>query len=232
MKVVRRSADRGHADHGWLKSYHSFSFAEYFDEDHVEFGPLRVLNEDRVAGGQGFGTHGHRNMEIISYVLEGVLSHQDSIGTRSTIRPGDVQRMSAGTGVSHSEFNPSPSEACHLLQIWIMPKVKKLTPSYEQKFFGEDERREKLCLIASDDGGAGAVTIHQDARVYASLLDAGQSITHQLDESRSAWLQVARGSLSLNGQVLSEGDGAAITSETELTVSAADASEFLLFDLA
>ena len=171
-------------------------------------------------------------MEIITYILSGSLEHRDSMGNGSVIRPGDVQRMSAGTGVSHSEFNPSQSEACHLLQIWIMPKLRKLTPSYEQKFFGEDERRGKLCLIASDDGRDGAVTIHQDARVHASLLDAGQAITYQLDESRSAWLQVARGSLSLNGQNLSQGDGAAITSESQLTVSAADTSEFLLFDLA
>jgi len=164
--------------------------------------------------------------------LSGSLEHRDSMGNGSVIRPGDVQRMSAGTGVSHSEFNPSPGEACHLLQIWIMPNLKKLTPSYEQKFFSEDERREKLCLIASADGGDGAVTIHQDARVYSSLLNAGRSITHQLDDSRSAWLQVARGSLGLNGNNLSQGDGAAITSESQLSISAADESEFLLFDLA
>lgn len=232
MITIRKSEARGHFNFGWLDTYHTFSFDQYFDPAHSHFHSLRVINEDRVRAGQGFPTHSHRDMEIITYILSGSLEHRDSMGNGSVIRPGDVQRMSAGTGVSHSEFNPSPGEACHLLQIWITPKLKKLTPSYEQKFFGEDERREKLCLIASDDGASGAVAIHQDARVYASLLDAGKSITHQLDESRSAWLQVARGSLSLNGQVLSQGDGAAITSEIELTVSGADASEFLLFDLA
>ena len=232
MITIRKSEARGHFNFGWLETYHTFSFDQYFDPAHSHFHSLRVINEDRVRAGQGFPTHSHRDMEIITYILSGSLEHRDSMGNGSVIRPGDVQRMTAGTGVSHSEFNPSPGEACHLLQIWIMPKAKKLTPSYEQKFFGENERRGKLCLIAADDGGGGAVTINQDARVYASLLDAGKSITYQLDESRSAWLQVARGSLNLNGQVLSQGDGAAITSETELTVTAADASEFLLFDLA
>ena len=232
MITIRKSEERGHFNFGWLDTYHTFSFDQYFDPAHSHFHSLRVINEDRVRAGQGFPTHSHRDMEIITYILSGSLEHRDSMGNGSVIRPGDVQRMSAGTGVSHSEFNPSPTEACHLLQIWIVPKARKLTPSYEQKFFGEDERRGKLCLIASDDGRDGAVTIHQDARVHASLLDAGQAITYQLDESRSAWLQVARGSLSLNGQNLSQGDGAAITSESQLTVSAADTSEFLLFDLA
>jgi len=232
MITIRKSEERGHFDFGWLDTYHTFSFDQYFDPAHSHFHSLRVINEDRVRAGQGFPTHSHRDMEIITYILSGSLEHRDSMGNGSVIRPGDVQRMSAGTGVSHSEFNPSQSEACHLLQIWIMPKLRKLTPSYEQKFFGEDERRGKLCLIASDDGRDGAVTIHQDARAYASLLDAGQAIAYQLDESRSAWLQVARGSLSLNGQNLSQGDGAAITSESQLTISTADASEFLLFDLA
>jgi len=232
MITIRKSEERGHFNHGWLDTYHTFSFDQYFDPAHSHFHSLRVINEDRVRAGQGFPTHSHRDMEIITYILSGSLEHRDSMGNGSVIRPGDVQRMSAGTGVSHSEFNPSPTEACHLLQIWIVPKAKKLTPSYEQKFFGEDERRGQLRMIASDDGRDGAVTIHQDARVYASLVDAGQSIAHQLDESRHAWLQVARGSLSLNGGKLSQGDGAAITSESQLTVIAADTSEFLLFDLA
>ena len=175
MKVVRRSADRGHADHGWLKSYHSFSFADYFDEDHVEFGPLRVLNEDRVAAGQGFGTHGHRNMEIISYVLEGELTHQDSIGTGSTIRPGDVQRMSAGSGVRHSEFNASQTNKLHFLQIWIQPNVADIPPSYEEKRFEAADKRGRLRLIASSNGEGGSVLVHQDVRVYSGLFDAGES---------------------------------------------------------
>ena len=232
MITIRKSEERGHFDFGWLDTYHTFSFDQYFDPAHSHFRSLRVINEDRVAAGHGFPTHSHRDMEIITYILSGSLEHRDSMGNGSVIRPGDVQRMSAGTGVSHSEFNPSQSEACHLLQIWIMPKLRNLMPSYEQKFFAEDERRGKLCLIAADDGRDGAVTIHQDARVYASLPDAGQSITHQLDEGRSAWLQVARGSLSLNGQNLNHGDGAAISSENQLTISAAGTSEFLLFDLA
>jgi len=224
MITIRKSEERGHFDFGWLDTYHTFSFDQYFDPAHSHFHSLRVINEDRVAAGKGFPTHSHRDMEIITYILSGSLEHRDSMGNGSVIRPGDVQRMSAGTGVSHSEFNPSPGEACHLLQIWIMPNLKKLTPSYEQKFFSEDERRQKLCLIASADGGDGAVTIHQDARVYASLLDAGRSITHQLDYSRSAWLQMARGNLDLNGNNLSQGDGAAITSESQLSISAADQS--------
>jgi len=232
MITIRKSEERGHFDFGWLDTYHTFSFDQYFDPAHSHFHSLRVINEDRVAAGRGFPTHSHRDMEIITYILSGSLEHRDSMGNGSVIRPGDVQRMSAGTGVSHSEFNPSPTEACHLLQIWIVPKARKLTPSYEQKFFGEDERRGRLCMIASDDGRDGAVTIHQDARVYASLVDAGQAITYQLDENRHAWLQVARGSLSLNGGKLSQGDGAAITSESQLTLIAAETSEFLLFDLA
>jgi len=232
MITIRKSEARSHFNHGWLDTYHTFSFDQYFDPAHSHFHSLRVINEDRVAAGKGFPTHSHRDMEIITYILSGSLEHRDSMDNGSVIRPGDVQRMSAGTGVSHSEFNPSPGEACHLLQIWIMPNLNKLAPSYEQKFFSEDERRDQLCLIASADAGDGAVTIHQDARVYASLLDAGRSITHQLDDSRSAWLQVARGSLGLNGHNLSQGDGAAITSETQLSISASDPSEFLLFDLA
>jgi len=232
MITIRKSEERGHFDFGWLDTYHTFSFDQYFDPAHSHFRSLRVINEDRVAAGRGFPTHSHRDMEIITYILSGSLEHRDSMGNGSVIRPGDVQRMSAGTGVSHSEFNPSQSEACHLLQIWIMPKLRNLTPSYEQKFFGEDKRRGQLCLIAAADGGDEAVTIHQDARVYTSLLEAGQSIAYQLDDTRHAWLQIARGTLSLNGQKLDQGDGASMSSESQLSISAAAASEFLLFDLA
>ena len=232
MITIRKSEERGHFNFGWLDTYHTFSFDQYFDPAHSHFHSLRVINEDRVRAGQGFPTHSHRDMEIITYILSGSLEHRDSMGNGSVIRPGDVQRMSAGTGVSHSEFNPSQSEPCHLLQIWIMPKLRKLTPSYEQKFFGEDERRGKLCLIAADDGHDGAVTIHQDARVYASLLEMGKSIAYRLDETRHGWLQMARGSLSLNDRNLDQGDGAAISSESQLSISATDNSEFLLFDLA
>ena len=232
MITIRKSEERGHFDFGWLDTYHTFSFDQYFDPAHSHFRSLRVINEDRVAAGRGFPTHSHRDMEIITYILSGSLEHRDSMGNGSVIRPGDVQRMSAGTGVSHSEFNPSQSEACHLLQIWIMPKLRNLTPSYEQKFFGEDKRRGQLCLIAAADGGDEAVTIHQDARVYASLLGAGQSIAYQLNDTRHAWLQIARGTLSLNGQKLDQGDGASMSSENQLSISAAAASEFLLFDLA
>ena len=232
MITIRKSEERGHFDFGWLDTYHTFSFDQYFDPAHSHFRSLRVINEDRVAAGRGFPTHSHRDMEIITYILSGSLEHRDSMGNGSVIRPGDVQRMSAGTGVSHSEFNPSQSEACHLLQIWIMPKLRNLTPSYEQKFFGEDKRRGQLCLIAAADGGDEAVTIHQDARVYASLLGAGQSIAYQLNDTRHAWLQIARGSLSLNGQKLDQGDGASMSGENQLSISAATAPEFLLFDLA
>ena len=231
MITIRKSEERGHFDFGWLDTYHTFSFDQYFDPAHSHFRSLRVINEDRVAAGRGFPTHSHRDMEIITYILSGSLEHRDSMGNGSVIRPGDVQRMSAGTGVSHSEFNPSQSEACHLLQIWIMPKLRNLTPSYEQKFFGEDKRRGQLCLIAAADGGDEAVTIHQDARVYASLLEARQSIAYRLDDTRHAWLQIARGSLSLNGQKLDQGDGASMSSENQLSISAATASEFLLFSL-
>ena len=232
MITIRKSEERGHFDFGWLDTYHTFSFDQYFDPAHSHFRSLRVINEDRVAAGRGFPTHSHRDMEIITYILSGSLEHRDSMGNGSVIRPSDVQRMSAGTGVSHSEFNPSQSEACHLLQIWIMPKLRNLTPSYEQKFFGEDKRRGQLCLIAAADGRDEAVTIHQDARVYTSLLEAGQSIAYQLDDTRHAWLQIARGTLSLNGQKLDQGDGASMSSENQLSISAATASEFLLFDLA
>jgi len=231
MKVTRRSQDRGHADHGWLNSYHSFSFADYFDEEHVEFGPLRVLNEDRVAPGQGFGTHGHRNMEIISYVLEGELAHKDSMGTGSVIRPGDVQKMSAGTGVSHSEFNPSAEKPAHFLQIWIEPNQRGVKPSYEQQTFSVEQKRARLRLIASPDGADGSVRIHQDARVYASVLEGDDAVTYALPAGRSAYVHVARGSVQLNGTALTAGDGAKINAEKEIRLSNGDGAEVLLFDM-
>ena len=232
MITIRKAKERGHFDHGWLDTYHTFSFDQYHDPAHMHFHSLRVINEDSVAAAHGFPTHSHRDMEIITYILAGALEHRDSMGNGSVIRPGDVQRMTAGTGVSHSEFNPSPSEPCHLLQIWIMPNARNLTPGYEQKFFADDERQGKLRLIASPAGAEGAVSINQDARVYASLLDAGQSLNHVIDQNRSAWLQLARGSVAVNDAQLSAGDGAAITKESRVEISAAEDSEFLLFDLA
>jgi redox-sensitive bicupin YhaK (pirin superfamily) len=231
MKVVRRSADRGHADHGWLKSHHSFSFADYFDEDHVEFGPLRVLNEDRVAGGQGFGTHGHRNMEIISYVLEGELSHQDSMGTRSTIRPGDVQRMSAGTGVRHSEFNGSPTNKVHFLQIWIQPNVGEIPPSYEEKRFEDADKRGRLRLIASSNGEGGSVLVHQDVRVYSGLFDGAESARLEIAANRRAYVHVARGAVHVNGIELTAGDALKLTEENVVEIAQGSKSEVLVFDL-
>jgi redox-sensitive bicupin YhaK (pirin superfamily) len=231
MKVVRRSADRGHADHGWLKSYHSFSFADYFDEDHVEFGPLRVLNEDRVIGGQGFGTHGHRNMEIISYVLEGELTHQDSIGTRSTIRPGDVQRMSAGTGVRHSEFNGSQTNKLHFLQIWIKPAAADIPPSYEEKHFAATDKRGRLRLIASPDGEEGSVLVHQDVRVYSGLFDAGESARLELAPGRRAYIHIARGMVHANGVELNAGDALRLVDENVVEIAQGAKAEVLLFDL-
>ena len=231
MKVVRRSEDRGHADHGWLDSYHSFSFADYFDQDHVEFGPLRVLNEDRVAPGQGFGTHGHRNMEIISYVLEGELAHQDSIGTGSTIRPGDVQRMSAGNGVRHGEFNASQTNRVHFLQIWIQPDVSDIPPSYEEKRFESAEKRGRLRLIASPDAASGSVLIHQDVRVYAGLFDAAESASLDLAAGRRAYLHVARGSVHANGVELNAGDALKLTGEPRVDIEHGGNAEILVFDL-
>jgi redox-sensitive bicupin YhaK (pirin superfamily) len=232
MITIRKSEERGHFNHGWLDTYHTFSFDQYYDPAHVHFRTLRVINEDRVAAAHGFPMHSHRDMEIITYILAGALEHRDSMGNGSVIRRGDVQRMTAGTGVSHSEFNPSQTESCHLLQIWIMPVARDLAPSYEQKFFAEDERKGRLRLIAAASGDDGAVTINQDARVYASLMQAGQSNTHDLDQDRHAWLQLARGSLKLNGADLSTGDGAGISEESRVEISAAEDSELLLFDLA
>jgi quercetin 2,3-dioxygenase len=231
MKVIRRSEDRGHADHGWLDSYHSFSFAEYFDEQHIEFGPLRVLNEDRVAAGQGFGTHSHRDMEILSYVLEGELSHQDSIGTGSTIRPGDVQRMSAGSGVRHSEFNASRTHGVHFLQIWIQPNVAGIPPSYEEKHFDPAEKRGRLRLIASPDGALGSVRVQQDVRVYSGMFDAGETTSLVLVQGRRAYVHVARGSVHVNDVELNTGDALKLTHEPVVEIGRGNKSEILVFDL-
>jgi redox-sensitive bicupin YhaK (pirin superfamily) len=232
MLRVRRSGDRFHTKIGWLDSRHTFSFAEHYDPDHMGFRALRVINEDRVKGGSGFGTHGHRDMEIISYVLEGQLAHKDSMGTGSTIVPGDVQRMSAGSGVMHSEENPSRSEPVHFLQIWILPEARRLPPSYQQKHFSEEDRRNRLRPVASRTGGDGALELHQDVTLYAGLLDAGQSVTQELAPGRHAWVQVARGAVKVNGETLKAGDGAAISEETRVAISAESPSEVLLFDLA
>ncbi len=231
MMHVRASEARGRADFGWLDSRHSFSFGQYYDPAYMGFGPLRVINEDRVVPGEGFPTHGHQDMEIISYVLEGALEHKDSIGTGSVIRPGEVQRMSAGTGIRHSEYNASDTEGVHFLQIWIEPEQAGLAPSYEQKAFAEGERRNSLRLVAARDGRDGALTLHQDAELYASLLDAGQRLVHPLRSGRGAWLQLVRGALTLNGERLSAGDGAAVAKTPQLEIEATEDSEFLLFDL-
>lgn len=231
MIVLRRAQDRGHANHGWLDSYHTFSFADYYDPKEMGFGSLRVINEDRVQAGMGFGTHPHRDMEIISYVLEGALEHKDSIGTGSVIRPGDVQRMSAGTGVRHSEFNGSKSDLVHFLQIWIQPNVRGVEPSYEQKTFSDADKRGRLRLVASPDGADGSVRIHQDARLYATLLDGAQTVSHDLAAQRLAYVHVARGSVELNGERLRAGDGAKIDQEARVVLSNGEQAEVLLFDL-
>jgi redox-sensitive bicupin YhaK (pirin superfamily) len=232
MITIRKSKDRGHFDFGWLDTCRTFSFDQYFDPAHMHFRSLRVINEDRVAPGKGFPTHSHADMEIITYILSGALEHRDSMGNGSVIRPGDVQRMSAGTGVSHSEYNPSETEAVHLLQIWIMPRARNLPSSYEQKAFSEDDRRDRLRLVASEDGREGSVTIQQDTRLYAGILQPGASIEHEIAEGRYAWAQVARGSLKLNDLDLHQGDGAAIKDEQTLKLIAGDEAEVLLFDLA
>ncbi len=231
MITLRRSTERGHADHGWLNSYHSFSFAGYQDPNHMGFGPLRVINEDRVAPGQGFGTHGHRDMEIISYVLQGALAHKDSMGNGSVLRPGFVQRMSAGKGVSHSEFNDSPNEPVHFLQIWIEPNVLSIAPGYEETTFDDAAKRGTLRLIASPDGQDGSVTIHQDAYLYASLLDGDDGVVHALAHGRNAYVHVVRGSVNVNGQALTSGDAAKLTGETSIELAQAKDAEVLLFDL-
>jgi quercetin 2,3-dioxygenase len=230
--VIRRSNERGHANHGWLESFHTFSFADYHDPRHMGFRTLRVINEDRVSPGQGFGTHAHRDMEIISYVLEGQLEHEDSLGTGAIVRPGEVQRMSAGTGVRHSEFNPSPTEPLHFLQIWILPATRGTAPSYEQKAFAERERRGRLRPVATPDGREGSVTVHQDVRLYAGLFDGGEQARHELAPGRHAWLHVARGRLELGGTPLQAGDAAAISQPGPLEIAGGEGAEVLLFDLA
>ena len=233
MITLRPAEERGQADYGWLHTRYTFSFSDYYDPKHVHFRDLRVINEAHVEPGHGFGTHPHRDMEIITYVLEGALAHKDSMGTGSTIRPGQVQRMSAGTGVMHSEFNHSPSEEVHLLQIWIFPERKGIPPSYEQKEFPREGKLNLLRLVASPGGEEGSVTIHQDARLYASILEQGKTVRHELPAGRYAWLQVARGEVSLNGTTLKAGDGAAVERESALELTGqAPSSEFLLFDLA
>jgi len=228
---MRKSEDRGHANHGWLDSHHTFSFADYHDPAHVQFSVLRVINEDRVAPGAGFPTHGHRDMEIVSYVLEGALEHKDSMGTGSVIRPGDVQRMSAGTGVRHSEYNASKTELVHFLQIWILPEVNNIQPGYEQKHFESDELDGRLRVIASPDGRDHSVTVHQDVLLYAAKLDATQKALHTLAPGRRAYVHVARGSLQLNGLPLAAGDGARIENESALRFEQGRGAEVLLFDL-
>jgi hypothetical protein len=231
MIAYRRANERGHAQHGWLDSFHSFSFADYYDPLHMGFGPLRVINEDRVQPGKGFGTHGHRDMEILSYVLEGELSHRDNMGTGSVIVPGDVQRMSAGRGVLHSEFNPSADTPVHFLQIWIEPGARGIEPSYEQKRFEAADKRGRLALIASPDGAAGSVTLHQDARVYAAMLDGSERVAHDLAAGRRGYVHVARGSVALNGTALHAGDAAKIDGPATITLDRGDGAEVLVFDL-
>jgi hypothetical protein len=231
MLQVRRSAERGFFDHGWLKTYHTFSFGDYHDATWVDYGPLRVINDDRVAPGEGFGKHGHRDMEILTYILAGELEHRDSLGNGSVIRVGDVQRMSAGTGVLHSEFNPSGDEEVHLLQIWIRPEAERLAPEYEQKHFSAADKRGRLRLIAAGDGAHGAVRIHQDARVYAGLFDQAERAESVVPQGRRAWVHVARGELSLNGTRLSAGDGAGAAGPQRLEIHDGDHAEVLVFDL-
>jgi redox-sensitive bicupin YhaK (pirin superfamily) len=229
--TVRKSEARGKANFGWLDSRHSFSFGHFHDPAHMGFGPLRVINEDRVAPGGGFPTHPHSNMEILSYVLEGALEHKDSMGTGAVIRPGDMQRMSAGSGVRHSEFNASKTNPVHFLQIWVIPEKQGLAPSYEQKTFSTEEKRGRLRLIGSRDGREGSVTIHQNVDLYATVLKAGESVTHSIEAGRSAWVQVARGAVSINGTALKTGDGAAIRDVSTLTLEGTDDAEVLLFDI-
>lgn len=231
MIDIRPAKERGHADHGWLNSFHTFSFADYYDARYMGFRLLRVINEDRVAPAQGFGTHPHRDMEIVSYVLEGGLEHKDSMGTNGVIRPGDVQRMSAGTGVRHSEFNASKDEPVHFLQIWLAPGKRGIEPSYEQKAFSKEEKQGKLRLIASPDGRDGSVTIHTDATIHAGCFAPGEAGSLALGERRHAWVQVARGSVKVNGTTLTQGDGAAISEETSVKLEGVEDSEVLVFDL-
>lgn len=231
MIELRKANQRGHASHGWLESWHTFSFADYYDPQQMGFSVLRVINDDYVQPGQGFGMHGHHDMEIVTYVLEGALQHKDSLGNGSVIRPGDVQRMSAGSGIRHSEFNPSASEKVHLLQIWLLPAQTGLPPGYEQKFFAEDEKRGRLKLIAAPDGADGAVHIGQDSRIFAALLDGSEQAIHSFSPGRKGYLHVARGTLEMNGLHLQAGDGVKIADEHEIVLSDGQQGEVLLFDL-
>jgi len=231
MRELRRAGERGYADHGWLRSFHSFSFADYYDPRHMGFGALRVINEDRIQPGTGFGTHGHRDMEIISYVLEGELAHQDSMGNGSSIVPGDVQRMSAGRGVMHSEYNHAADDVTHFLQIWIEPNVRGIAPSYEQKNFATAEKRGRLRLVASPDGRDGSVTIYQDAALFAALLDGEERVAHALAPGRRAYVHVARGRLNVNGETLEAGDALKLTGEPRVVLERGASAEVLLFDL-
>lgn len=231
MITPRRSLERGHADHGWLDSYHSFSFADYHDPAHMGWGNLRVVNEDRIAPGTGFGTHGHRDMEIISYVLEGELAHKDSIGNGAAIRPGEVQRMSAGRGILHSEYNHAPQRTTHFLQIWILPNMQGVAPGYEQKDFPVEEKRGRLRLVASPDGRDGSVTLHADAAMYVGLFDGSETAELALDAQRKAYVHVARGEVSVNGLTLSAGDGAKLQGESSLKIDGGRQAEVIVFDL-
>jgi quercetin 2,3-dioxygenase len=231
MIKIRKGDERGRTKLKWLDSYHTFSFADYFDPKHMNFGTLRVINDDIVQPGRGFGTHPHKDMEIITYVLDGALEHKDSTGTGSTIRHGDVQRMTAGTGILHSEYNPSKTELVHLLQIWILPERTNLKPSYEERFFPIAERQGELCLVASRDGHDNSITINQDVNLYAGILNIEKKLTHKLEKGRSSWIQVARGAVSINGLQLEAGDGAAITDEESINIESLGSSEILLFDL-
>jgi redox-sensitive bicupin YhaK (pirin superfamily) len=228
----RKSDERGHFDHGWLQTYHTFSFSRYYDPRHMGFRSLRVMNEDWIAPGQGFGTHGHDNMEIVTYVLEGALAHRDSLGSGDVLHPGELQRMTAGTGISHSEFNASATDPVHLYQIWLLPEREGLEPSYEQKAISPEERHNRLRLVASPDGRDGSLTIRQDARLFLGSLDQDRELVYALPADRHAWLQVLRGSVEFNGAIMSAGDGAAVSDETALAVRAQSPSEVLLFDLA
>lgn len=235
MIQIRRSEDRGHVSEDWLDTYHTFSFSDYYDPKFMGFRALRVINEDRVAAGEGFPTHPHENMEIVTYIIDGALEHKDSMGTGSVIRPGDIQRMSAGTGVTHSEFNHSKDKACHLLQIWILPDRKGIKPEYEQKFYEPKLKQNQLKLIVSQDGSEGSVKVNQDIRIFSSLLDSGKEATYGLPPGRHAWLQLVSGSLEINGKKISTGDGVAVSPEgagaEKLEIRATKAAEFLLFDL-
>lgn len=231
MLTLRKSADRGYAQHGWLESFHSFSFADYVDPAHMGFGPLRVINDDWIAAGMGFGTHGHKDMEIITYVLEGEIAHKDSMGNGSTIRPGDVQRMSAGTGVRHSEFNPSPANKTHLLQIWIHPAEAGIAPGYEEKHFSREDKLGRLCLVASPDGKDGSVTMHQNANLYVGLLESEHSLHVPLAADRLSYVHVARGQIHVNEQILNAGDALMLQDEPILHLTHGEAAEVLVFDL-